>query len=1123
MASDGEVYFQRVVKDLQSIILELQEEHREKSSPINDGSPALHRLCAKLEYLLQFDQKEKKSFFGNRRDYWDYICCCIGKKKGGNDGVHFVSSIPELKTSLGKGRAFIRCCLVQKQLAESLQLCTVDPNITSDWYYARSPLLNKELTSTIISHLYELNGINFKLALTGVDLDSAWPTFAGPLLDSITGSFPWSTSPSDACTCTLCCQFQQSITFHPGNTSQLAHLCCINFNPLLASFLCYRMTLPKLFGEQKRVTFRIQDQSDKYNQKWSSFLACAGGVIYVYNSCCYIGIESYLGLVLLVSLKEKTVFCDSSNRNCKVSLLLNCIEDQNKELINKMDSVLREMSQVRASHVSEDLNKVHELLDSLEASEKREIELQQQNVECQTQIGKQEHAHLEKMTSLEQELEKTKEAHKQQTETIMQLEESNNILNETTEELDCLISDLKEKVSGKDQENVLLISNHQEEVTALNKAHAEEVEKLKSKLSDTVDQYEKQQNNIERQLTEALELLDVKEQALGEIKGKLQSAEMSRKNLEKVQEQLKKNCSMQEESKSEVSKLKVCEKELLEQTLNSSLTLDEKEQKLRTENQTLEEQLRDAQIQNETLNQKLKKSFLQKEDLEKEKDTLSESLATLEQSLKNAKLETQKLNKQLIFQQKEISDLKNSITLEEDNLKEKQHELKLLEQKLAKTASQLEETKLQKIDLEGKLADNTAHMEELTNSRAIVETQVTEELRSKLSLCEKQLYQKELEVAKFEEEGLKLKAALQKASEEKGSKLKSVAVTLEEKAQEIAKLRNEAEELKKLNEEEIAKLKEKILATQGERDTLTQQKTELENKNFEMNKEYVQLKYQVKKLEMENSKAKEVLDKTKSESDQASIQLSCLSVEKEGLGKKLAGTEAELSQQKEKTSKAEQELQSTLDRLQQDQLSLQEVTAAMEDLKRVNQELLVRLQTTEGQLTALDTVKKQEIIKLKEEFAEEVEDHEAKIKVKKTLSIKSNVDSPSQEHTVYTEKTMVIDISFGTIRKAFKVLNEDLLKVKQENQLKEESLTDKENEMKSHMEELEKAKRDYEGLKEKLEKTQAEARDKERKYKTEIEDQKHMIRTMKDRVLELLNREKDALWQKSEQLRFEQR
>ncbi|XP_006008387.1 FYVE and coiled-coil domain-containing protein 1 [Latimeria chalumnae] len=1091
MASDGEVYFQRVVKDLQSIILELQEEHREKSSPINDGSPALHRLCAKLEYLLQFDQKEKKSFFGNRRDYWDYICCCIGKKKGGNDGVHFVSSIPELKTSLGKGRAFIRCCLVQKQLAESLQLCTVDPNITSDWYYARSPLLNKELTSTIISHLYELNGINFKLALTGVDLDSAWPTFAGPPVH---------------------CN-QNASSRKSDNPAQIK--------------------APNTNGE-------YMESIGSYHEK---------PVAPEQNNGQYINHQNQFTIDIQ---KQEEAFKEYESK-------IASLEDQNKELINKMDSVLREMSQVRASHVSEDLNKVHELLDSLEASEKREIELQQQNVECQTQIGqfarelqdkeamiqdlrscigKQEHAHLEKMTSLEQELEKTKEAHKQQTETIMQLEESNNILNETTEELDCLISDLKEKVSGKDQENVLLISNHQEEVTALNKAHAEEVEKLKSKLSDTVDQYEKQQNNIERQLTEALELLDVKEQALGEIKGKLQSAEMSRKNLEKVQEQLKKNCSMQEESKakltseneelqikfqhldiqnkslqeklrkteqmvedlevsslslqSEVSKLKVCEKELLEQTLNSSLTLDEKEQKLRTENQTLEEQLRDAQIQNETLNQKLKKSFLQKEDLEKEKDTLSESLATLEQSLKNAKLETQKLNKQLIFQQKEISDLKNSITLEEDNLKEKQHELKLLEQKLAKTASQLEETKLQKIDLEGKLADNTAHMEELTNSRAIVETQVTElknkheeamkELRSKLSLCEKQLYQKELEVAKFEEEGLKLKAALQKASEEKGSKLKSVAVTLEEKAQEIAKLRNEAEELKKLNEEEIAKLKEKILATQGERDTLTQQKTELENKNFEMNKEYVQLKYQVKKLEMENSKAKEVLDKTKSESDQASIQLSCLSVEKEGLGKKLAGTEAELSQQKEKTSKAEQELQSTLDRLQQDQLSLQEVTAAMEDLKRVNQELLVRLQTTEGQLTALDTVKKQEIIKLKEEFAEEVEDHEAKIKV----------------------------------------LNEDLLKVKQENQLKEESLTDKENEMKSHMEELEKAKRDYEGLKEKLEKTQAEARDKERKYKTEIEDQKHMIRTMKDRVLELL-KEKDALWQKSEQLRFEQR
>lgn len=34
---------------------------------------------------------------------------------------------PQLKTPVGRGRAFLRYCLVHRQLAESLQLCLLDP------------------------------------------------------------------------------------------------------------------------------------------------------------------------------------------------------------------------------------------------------------------------------------------------------------------------------------------------------------------------------------------------------------------------------------------------------------------------------------------------------------------------------------------------------------------------------------------------------------------------------------------------------------------------------------------------------------------------------------------------------------------------------------------------------------------------------------------------------------------------------------------------------------------------------------------------------------------------------------------------------------------------------------
>jgi len=45
---------------------------------------------------FQFDQKEKTTFLGTKKDYWDYFNDCLAKIKGANDGVRFVKSITEV-------------------------------------------------------------------------------------------------------------------------------------------------------------------------------------------------------------------------------------------------------------------------------------------------------------------------------------------------------------------------------------------------------------------------------------------------------------------------------------------------------------------------------------------------------------------------------------------------------------------------------------------------------------------------------------------------------------------------------------------------------------------------------------------------------------------------------------------------------------------------------------------------------------------------------------------------------------------------------------------------------------------------------------------------------------------
>ncbi|KAJ7405233.1 RUN and FYVE domain-containing protein 4 isoform X1 [Willisornis vidua] len=195
MAVDGEL--NRVIKDLQKTVAELNCSYREQNLPVTDGSRELHSLCAQLEFLLQFDLKEKRSFFGQRKDYWDFLCQGLARCRQEHKGIHFVTSLDKLKTPVGRGRAFLRYCLVHQQLAESLQLCLLDLESLREWYYARSPFLSPQHRAEILGSLYELDCVTFHLALHRDDLDTAWPMFSESLVrpSSVTRSSPAKTAP----------------------------------------------------------------------------------------------------------------------------------------------------------------------------------------------------------------------------------------------------------------------------------------------------------------------------------------------------------------------------------------------------------------------------------------------------------------------------------------------------------------------------------------------------------------------------------------------------------------------------------------------------------------------------------------------------------------------------------------------------------------------------------------------------------------------------------------------------------------------------------------------------------------------------------------------------------------
>ncbi|XP_060049894.1 RUN and FYVE domain-containing protein 4 isoform X3 [Erinaceus europaeus] len=122
---EGEETAHQLTRDLKAAVSAIIQGHG-AGPPVTDTSAELHGLCGCLERLLQFDLKEQRGFLRARRDYWDFLCAALWCQRGDTEPILFVRSQDKLRTSLGRGRAFIRFCLAHQQLAESLQLCLLD-------------------------------------------------------------------------------------------------------------------------------------------------------------------------------------------------------------------------------------------------------------------------------------------------------------------------------------------------------------------------------------------------------------------------------------------------------------------------------------------------------------------------------------------------------------------------------------------------------------------------------------------------------------------------------------------------------------------------------------------------------------------------------------------------------------------------------------------------------------------------------------------------------------------------------------------------------------------------------------------------------------------------------------
>ncbi|XP_054670585.1 FYVE and coiled-coil domain-containing protein 1 isoform X4 [Grus americana] len=654
-ATSGESQLQRIIRDLQDAVTELSKEFKEGGEPITDDSVNLQKFSYKLEYLLQFDQKEKNTLLGTRKDYWDYFCDCLAKVKGANDGIRFVKSITELRTSLGKGRAFLRYSLVHQRLADTLQQCFMNSKVTSDWYYARSPFLNSKMSSDIVGQLYELTDVQFDLASRGYDLDAAWPAFARRTLSSLGSSaYLWKPPSRSSSMSSLVSNYLQAQEF-PSSPDANSSLNVEH----LEGFEEMRVELDQAELRQRELQDRIH-QLEMENQELQAAVSLQKEQVQVEKERSSNYSEENSRLTKMITELQKQCEVSHSTQStvhdlqkCLQSLELNAVEQQ-KEYSTKLEQLVtskedcasklqvlnQELEASRALVAMKDLC-IDELKAKLSSTEQKNLNLLAKVDAALEEKGQQVTAHGDSALQIRALLEKLQETEKEKAEMQRLNDEHASQLKAAREELQ-----LKEEAQKE-------LESRYNRLTADSKEESE-------KLLGSLETMAKERDALQKALTlKGKEMAELQTQVMGSLAqvGSLEkSLEEARKEKEKLEEEYgRKEGALKQEAQSQAEQLRLQEGHLTKAVSEECGKVREQLEEQKRQQHAAEEEIAELQAANTSLSRKLDEAREQLSESESTRLQKEEEVTSLRELLERIQKEADEAKEKVLDYSEKLS------------------------------------------------------------------------------------------------------------------------------------------------------------------------------------------------------------------------------------------------------------------------------------------------------------------------------------------------------------------------------------------------------------------------------------------------------------------------------------
>ncbi|EHA98647.1 FYVE and coiled-coil domain-containing protein 1 [Heterocephalus glaber] len=1076
-------------------VTELSNEFKEAGEPITDDSPSLHKFSYKLEYLLQFDLKEKASLLGTRKDYWDYLCACLAKVKGASDGIRFVKSISELRTSLGKGRAFIRYSLVHQRLADTLQQCFMNTKVTSDWYYARSPFLKLKLSSDIVGQLYELTEVQFDLASRGHDLDAAWPTFARRTLAPGSPAYLWKAPSRSSSMSSLVSSYLQ--------TQEMAS----NFdlssplnNEALEGFDEMRLELDQLEVREKQLQERVQ-QLEQEKQELQAALSTQQEQLQVEKQRGHAATEDHRHLVgLLAELQKQWEVTQATQDTIKeLQMCLQALErdtakEEDSSTLQHLGAMLQPLArELKAAwdSLGEKNQLLSSLSDSLARAEQRadtalDTKGQQGPIPADSALKLQELG--AKLQSLEAENSKVQEFNRQQSAqlaTELQLkEEARAGLEHQVQE----VAQLRKELSRKEQEAAQLQQQLQE---SLARSSSLEEQLAGLRREEQLQQEEKEMLAQEaRSLSRQLQVLETQLAQVSQHVGDLEEQKkqliqdkdrLSQKvgALEQLAEQAAPEPSVASEwgeaPASPVSTLQQAGEKPAEGQRDSTEVQEPKqeEEDLRQANWELQRELQSMAGRNQLLEGKLQALQADYQALQQREAAIRGSLASLEAEQASIRHLGDQMEASLLAVQKAKQTMKAQVAKKEAALQSKEDECRQLREEVAQ-CRQVAESRDKDLRV---LSEECHHQAQLIDALKAEKGQQglgpPQDGTTQLALAQAQLEVHQGEAERLRAELVEMQAKLWAALGDQDKELlqEGRASAAQQRRQELRALQEELAQATRSSEE----------------------------------------------ARLEHAELQEQLHRANTDTAELGIQVCTLTAEKERV-------EGELRICREAASQEREGLERQVAGLLQEKASLQEKLTAAENAAGSLASLQAQLAQAEQRAQSLEEAKHQEHDALKFQLSAEIMDHQSRLKAatEECRSLRAQLEQQGQQLRATEE-------AVGKLKATQADMGEKLSCTSSRLSECQAAVVQKDKEGSALRESLERTQKELEiattRSQEYCNRLRQEVSERERSDQKMLADLDDLHRTKKyleERLIELL-RDKDALWQKSDALEFQQK